>query len=355
MFANDRVVGVVDIGTTLTNDYFKRLKQAVKSDIAVHLSRGDHFETQNSTYAGNPLLGEADLKSIFDGTPVFRVIGAGDKTYAVSAIVLKDFSGAKIGVLEVSADVTAVTHANTNALWTMILATAAVCLVVLIGFFMFARSLADAISRLTSAMGRLASGDVSAAVPGQERDDEIGAMGRAVQVFKEAAVQKLRLEKDAAATREATDAERRHAEAERAEAAAEQATVVDGLASSLGRLATGDLTCRLDQSFAPTYERLRTDFNQALIQLQDTVHVITASTDAIRSGTGEIATAADDLSRRTEHQAASLEETAAALDQITDTVKRNPHRAPGRPAWRRDRHGRTRSIPVAWFARRLRP
>ncbi|PSJ49289.1 methyl-accepting chemotaxis protein, partial [Pseudaminobacter soli (ex Li et al. 2025)] len=35
-----------------------------------------------------------------------------------------------------------------------------------------------------------------------------------------------------------------------------------------------------------------------------------------------ISTAADDLSRRTEQQAASLEETAAALDQITATVKK---------------------------------
>ena len=40
------------------------------------------------------------------------------------------------------------------------------------------------------------------------------------------------------------------------------------------------------------------------------------------SGTSEISTAADDLSRRTEQQAASLQETAAALDEITATVKK---------------------------------
>jgi len=42
----------------------------------------------------------------------------------------------------------------------------------------------------------------------------------------------------------------------------------------------------------------------------------------IRSGTSEITQAADDLSRRTEQQAASLEQTAAALDEITATVRR---------------------------------
>jgi len=42
----------------------------------------------------------------------------------------------------------------------------------------------------------------------------------------------------------------------------------------------------------------------------------------MKTGSGEISQAADDLSRRTEQQAASLEETAAALDQITATVRR---------------------------------
>ena len=42
----------------------------------------------------------------------------------------------------------------------------------------------------------------------------------------------------------------------------------------------------------------------------------------MQAGAGEISEAADDLSRRTEQQAATLEETAAALDQITATVKK---------------------------------
>jgi methyl-accepting chemotaxis protein len=42
----------------------------------------------------------------------------------------------------------------------------------------------------------------------------------------------------------------------------------------------------------------------------------------MQSGAGEISSAADDLSRRTEQQAATLEETAAALDEITVTVRK---------------------------------
>jgi methyl-accepting chemotaxis protein len=47
----------------------------------------------------------------------------------------------------------------------------------------------------------------------------------------------------------------------------------------------------------------------------------------VRSGAGEITQASDDLSRRTEQQAASLEETAAALDQITATVRKTAENA----------------------------
>jgi methyl-accepting chemotaxis protein len=49
---------------------------------------------------------------------------------------------------------------------------------------------------------------------------------------------------------------------------------------------------------------------------------ISADIQAIHAATGEIATAADDLSRRTERQASSLEETAAALEEITITVEK---------------------------------
>ena len=43
----------------------------------------------------------------------------------------------------------------------------------------------------------------------------------------------------------------------------------------------------------------------------------------IESGAEEISSASNDLSRRTEQQTASLEETAAALTEITETVKRS--------------------------------
>jgi len=58
------------------------------------------------------------------------------------------------------------------------------------------------ISRLTDMMSRLASGDLSTDVEGAERGDEIGAMARAVLVFKEGAVRNEGLEKEKRASLE---------------------------------------------------------------------------------------------------------------------------------------------------------
>ena len=97
---------------------------------------------------------------------------------------------------------------------------------------------------------------------------------------------------------------------------------VNRIAGGLSRLSEGDLEQRIDEPFIPTLDQLRLDFNGSLETLERSMLAISANAQAIRSGVGEITTAADDLSRRTEQQASSLEQTAAALEEITATVKR---------------------------------
>jgi methyl-accepting chemotaxis protein len=188
--------------------------------------------------------------------------------------------------------------------------------------WLLSRAIAAPVSAMTSAMNRLAGGDNAVAVPAVGRRDEVGQMAAAVVAFKDAALEKLRLEGEGAEHRAAAEAERgRNAEAQ-AIAARQQAVVVEALAGGLARLSDGDLTFRIEAAFAPDYEQLKADFNATVTTLQQTMTVIGGNTTAMRSGAGEISQAADDLSRRTEQQAASLEETAAALDEITATVKR---------------------------------
>ncbi|RYC28729.1 methyl-accepting chemotaxis protein, partial [Lichenibacterium minor] len=188
--------------------------------------------------------------------------------------------------------------------------------------WLISRAIARPIGSMTVAMQALARGDHGVTVPALGQRDEVGAMADAVQVFKAAAAEKLRLEADALSAGRLTEEERGRTAAVLADAAAAQSRVVDLVASGLARLSGGDLSHRIDEAVPAEYERLRADFNGAMARLQDTMRTVSASASAIRSGTGEISAASDDLSRRTEQQAASLEQTAAALDEITATVRR---------------------------------
>ncbi|MDO9338285.1 MAG: methyl-accepting chemotaxis protein [Caulobacter sp.] len=188
--------------------------------------------------------------------------------------------------------------------------------------WLLTRMIARPIVATTTVMESLAAGDLTVDVNGQDRRDEVGMMAKAVQVFKDNGIAKIRLDGEIEAARQASEAERHRNEAILAEAAEQQQQVVSGVASGLSRLSSGELTFRLTEPFAAEYETLRNDFNGAMENLQDAMKVIATNVAGITAGAGEISQASDDLSRRTEQQAASLEETAAALDEITATVKR---------------------------------
>jgi methyl-accepting chemotaxis protein len=197
----------------------------------------------------------------------------------------------------------------------------AVGIAVLMGWLL-SSAIATPIAAMTAAMRRLSEGDNAVAVPAVGRRDEIGAMAAAVLTFKEAAIEKLRVEGEAADHRLQAEGAREANEADRAAADREQSGVVHSLGEALERLAEGDLTHRLNQGFPDSYRKLRDDFNAAMGRLQETMGVISGAVHGIHSSSGEITQAADSLSRRTEQQAAGLEETAAALDQIVATVRR---------------------------------
>lgn len=92
------------------------------------------------------------------------------------------------------------------------------------------------------------------------------------------------------------------------------------LAEGLKQLAGGNLVFRLDVSLAEDFEPLRANFNAAVVQLAESLRAVSHATGSIDDGAQEIALSAQELSRRTEHQVVSLEQTAAALDQITQNV-----------------------------------
>ncbi|MDM9649227.1 methyl-accepting chemotaxis protein [Rhizobium sp. S163] len=326
IIADGKTIGVVDVGTGLTNAYFEPIAAKLDGDITVYIATDGKFAVQAST-AVKPFTSEQELTSAFNGEAVDFEIEENGKSLVVNAVPFKNFSGQTIGVLEVASNVSEVAQEASASIRMTAIGIIIVSLLSLLGFFFFARALGGVISRITMTMAKLASGDLSPTVEGNTRPDEIGAMARAVQVFKDNAVRTGQLEKDAAQQRALTEDERR-ANSERDRVRAEEmAQATSGLADGLKHLASGDLSFQLTTRFADDFETLRADFNQAVEQLRSTLTSVAGATSSIESGSREISQSADDLSKRTEQQAASLEETAAALDEITANVSNSSKRA----------------------------
>jgi len=120
-------------------------------------------------------------------------------------------------------------------------------LIVTFAFFAIRGWVASPLKGLVGAMEKLAQGDLTVAVECEGRRDEIGAIANAVQVFKDAAIAKVRLEGETVEQRRAVEALRTGNEAERAALAEQQALVVQSLAEGLSKLSDGDLVFRQGQ------------------------------------------------------------------------------------------------------------
>jgi len=320
------IAGIVDVGSVLSADYFARIADKTESKIAVHIYTDGKFETQSSTFGAATMMSQEQLQSAFDGSLPIMMVAANDHDYAVAGKVLMNFSGEKIGIIEMAADVTPVVAAGQTATWASIVGTIIVSVLSLLGFLVYARSFSGTISKMTETMTRLANGDLVVEVRDQNRPDEIGAMARAVQVFKEAGLEKIRIENEADAQRNLSEEARNRNTAAEQLRAEQMQQATSGLGEGLKHLAGGDLSFQLTEPFAADFEGLRTDFNDAVSQLGNTLRSVAEASIQIDTGSREISQSAQDLSKRTEQQAASLEETAAALDQITVNVTNSTKR-----------------------------
>ena len=183
------------------------------------------------------------------------------------------------------------------------------------------------LGNITRYMSVLASGDLSKDVPFAGRSDEIGTMAKAVEIFRQSALERKRLRLEAEEARLSSDAEKAEQQRFRLEQAKSLQVVVDTLGAGLGRLAECNIRMTIDEPFDGQFDALRRDFNNAIGAFQSTLINVLDTTRVIHENGMEMRTASDNLARRTEQQAAALEQTSAALEQVTATVKGSSERA----------------------------
>lgn len=193
-----------------------------------------------------------------------------------------------------------VSSLNRTLMLVLIAVSVTAGIVLAYGNWKSARHILMPITRMRAALARAAEGDFSIRIGAITRDDDIGAIAKDIDRVTE-------------------EVERQMVVLDRVKAQGE--AVIAGLTGGLRALAEGDLTRRIDTAFAPEYEGLRADFNMAVDRLSALISEVVATTQGITDLTVRMNRSSDDLSQRTETQAATLEETAAALEELTSSVR----------------------------------
>lgn len=195
------------------------------------------------------------------------------------------------------------------------------CLIgaIVAGYFI-ASSVRKDIFRTSDEMKSLAQGDMNIDISGVGDKTEIGKMAHALELFKQAGLEKQKLEEEALAGSQQRHREQVAREAEAAEQATNMMVVVENLGAGLQRFSECNISRTIDDPFVATFEKIRSDFNNSIGAFQETLELVLASTHTIQSTSAEMQDSSQNMSTRTEQQAASLEETAAALEQINVSV-----------------------------------
>lgn len=101
----------------------------------------------------------------------------------------------------------------------------------------------------------------------------------------------------------------------------------EDIATVMHSIAHGNLAHKINTERKGTYGEIQDDINITVDNLKQTIDEIIRASDFFRKSSETIVAGNSDLSHRTDEQAATLQETAAAMSQLTDTVKSNAENA----------------------------
>jgi methyl-accepting chemotaxis protein len=214
--------------------------------------------------------------------------------------------------------------------------------------FLFYRNIAATIRAIVTVMERLSRDETDVDVPNQERKDEIGAIARSVQVFKENAAEMRRLqaeqreaehrqiEEERQREREKAAAERSAAEAlqQRAEKQRERAEKIDALIESFNGEAADALDAvshaaseirTLAEAMAQSAEDTSGQSSSvaaASEQAADNVRSVATAAEELASSVHEIGRQVEESARITRNTATSARETDSKVQGLADAASK---------------------------------
>ena len=172
---------------------------------------------------------------------------------------------------------------------------AGILAIIAIGLFVGTKASSPMVA-MTNAMKRLADGDLLAEVPLRDRGDELGSMAQAVDVFKQNAIERERMEGEQTKAREAEEA-RLRAEAERAASVS-----------------------KMIEDFDSAAKQMLSGVTAAAEQLKSSANAMSSSADESSQRTTAVAGASEEASVNVQTVASATEEMTASVQEIARRV-----------------------------------
>ena len=173
-----------------------------------------------------------------------------------------------------------------------------------------ARSITRPVVGMTDAMKTLADGDLETDVPAQGRKDEIGSMAEAVQVFKENAIERQRLEAEQAKEREAKERRTKQVEG-----------LISGFDNEIGDIlgTLSSASTELDGT-ARSMNDLATKSSAQANDVAAATQQATQSVQSVATATEEMGSSISEISRQVNEAQMITEQARERVNQATQTV-----------------------------------
>lgn len=252
--------------------------------------------------------------------------GAAGKKYMddIRALV-REVIDAEASLLSVRA---AASAAATSSSYTMIIVGGIAMLLVAIASLMLLNAaVTRGIMAMTAAMGRLAQNDMTIDIPFSDRRDEVGAMAKAVQVFKDNAIRVAKLEQKEAEDRQA---EQRKTEtmklavASFEEAVGEIVQTVSSASTQLEASARNlNLTAARSQELTTRVSSTSQDCSSNVQSVASATEELSSSVNEISRQVQESARMANDAvnqARQTNDRVAELSKAAGRINDVVELI-----------------------------------
>ncbi len=192
-------VGSVEYGLSFGPSFFDKFTERFHTPAALYVDGAEGWKQFATTFAADPGLSAEAIAAggkerIHDFS---REVGGIQMALSIEPVT--DYSGKPIGALVIGIDRSAFDAATTSGLVKTGLLAILALVIALVVALLLDRRLGARIRDLTARMTRIAKDDIAVELPGGDKDDEIGAMVRAVTVFRDNIADRKRLEGEAAA------------------------------------------------------------------------------------------------------------------------------------------------------------